>query len=622
MSLLQIGESKERCGGAVAGIDLGTTYSLVAVVEDGSPRVLADEGGRVTFPSVVYFGPNGEIDAGHEARDRAGGRVGRTIASAKRFMGRGHAEAQAMEELSPYRFAADSEGPVVYFDLGDGQRVTPIQVAAEVLKPLKARAEAALDGPLQGVVITVPAYFDDAQRQATKDAARIAGLNVLRLLNEPTAAALAYGLDKKKEGMFAVFDMGGGTFDISILRLEDGVFQVLTTGGDSRLGGDDFDRAVAEFFLRELGLSPDQAAPEVAARALAAARSAKEQLTDAAEVTLKIEGKEFRLDRPTFDRLVSPVLDRTRGPIRRVLKDTGLDGAELDGVVLVGGSTRVPAVRAFVAKLFGQEPLADLDPDQVVCLGAAVQADMLGGSGPRDDVLLLDVLPLSLGIETMGGAAEKILHRNQALPATQAQEFTTYADGQTAVDVHVVQGEREMAGDCRSLARFKLRNIPPMGAGMARIEVTFDVDADGILHVSAEETTTGQRASVEVKPSYGLDDDTVEKMIMDSFEHAEEDVRNRMLTEARVDGQRILVALEGALAADGTLVDPDERKRLDEAMDALRTAMEGEQPHRIQEAMENLDKVSSEFAVRRMNQAISQALTGQKARSLESPASS
>ncbi len=617
MGLLQIGGgAKAKCAGRVAGIDLGTTYSLVSIVREGTPEVLLDEEGRATLPSVVWFGPEGQTEVGHSAREKAAERAQATITSAKRFMGRAQVEAQDSEELSAYHFASDVDEPVVYFQVQEDRRVTPMEVSAQILSRLKKRAETALDGPLDGVVVTVPAYFDDAQRQATKDAARMAGLTVLRLLNEPTAASLAYGLDKKKEGLFAVFDMGGGTFDISILKLDDGVFQVLATGGDSRLGGDDFDRVLAEHFLAEQGRTPSEVGLEVAAESLAAARAAKEALTKSKSTTIQINGENYPLSREQFDEIVKPVLKRLKAPVRRVLKDIGVEGEELDGVVLVGGSTRVPVVRSFVTKLFGQEPLADLDPDRVVSMGAAVQADLLGGEGAGGDVLLLDVLPLSLGIETMGGVVEKLLHRNQTIPAKSAQEFTTYADKQTAMDIHVVQGEREMVPDARSLARFKLSGIPPMGAGMAKVQVTFSVDADGILDVSAEEKESGVQASVEVKPSYGLDDATVERMILDSFAHAHDDVEVRVLAEARVESERIVTALEQALAADAGLLQEVESKALNDALSALKEAAKGKNARKIQELSQKLDELSAEFAVRRMNRSINEALSGQSAQSL------
>ncbi|MEE2904693.1 MAG: Fe-S protein assembly chaperone HscA [Myxococcota bacterium] len=617
MGLLQIGGGpKEKCAGRVIGIDLGTTYSLVATVKDGNPLVIHDDEGRASLPSVVYFGPDNQIEVGEQARSQAANRSGRTIASAKRFMGRGQQESQSIDELSPYQFATDNEGPVVKFQIATDQAVTPMEVGAEVLKALKLRAEKELDGELDGAVITVPAYFDDAQRQATRDAARLAGLNVLRLLNEPTSAALAYGLDKKKDGIFAVFDMGGGTFDISILKLEDGVFQVLSTGGDSRLGGDDFDRAIAEHFLSESGQDPRTTDSATAALSLHESRLAKERLTTETTTTIKIGGQEFSLSQEQFAEIIQPVIDRVRGPVRRALKDAELKAKELDGVVLVGGSTRVLAVRQYVQEVFGQEPLADIDPDKVVALGAAVQADMLGGSGPRDDVLLLDVLPLSLGIETMGGVVEKLLHRNQTIPASAGQEFTTYADNQTGMDFHIVQGERETVAACRSLARFKLSGIPPMGAGMARVKVLFNVDADGILHVSAEEETTNTRSAIEVKPSYGLDDDTIERMILESIENARTDVSERMLIEKRVDADRILLALKAALKQDEDLLTPDELIELEGGIAALEEAKRNTNHRLIEQRTEQLDKLSVEFAARRMDRSINDALSGKQVKQL------
>jgi molecular chaperone HscA len=601
------------------GIDLGTTNSLVAMVQHGKPVCLTDDAGDAIVPSVVHYASDGDVIVGAVARDVfAPAFPSDTIASVKRFMGRGPSDAEATRKLTPYAFAPAQGDGVVRFAVAGERAVTPLEVSAEILRVLKARAELALGATLDGAVITVPAYFDDGQRQATRDAGRLAGLEVLRLLNEPTAAALAYGLDKGAEGTFAVFDLGGGTFDVSILQLETGVFQVKSTGGDSALGGDDFDRAIAAALLARLGVAADAGGDrKLTRRVLDAARALKERLTDAPEASIELEGADgkpatLRLGREEMEALVRPVLERCAPSVRRALKDAGVEAAKLSGVILVGGATRMPLVRRFVRELLGHEPLADIDPDQVVALGAAVQADLLAGEADaqRPDVLLLDVVPLSLGLETMGGVVEKLIHRNTTVPCGATQTFTTYADKQTAFDLHVVQGEREMVGECRSLARFKLGGIPPMPAGLARLEVTFMVDADGILRVTAREETTGQEASIQVKPSYGLSDEQVERMLLDSFAHAEDDVKTRLLAEQRVEAARILDALGAAMEDTPELLVDGDREAIAAARATLEAAQLGTDANAIRAAVEGVDRASKPFAERRMNRALERGLRG------------
>jgi molecular chaperone HscA len=596
------------------GIDLGTTNSLVAHVDERNrPRVLPADEGRPILPSAVHYGPGGAVEVGAAAKARAPERPLDTILSVKRFMGRGPGDIRP-EDRGIYRF--DEGGAVVKIHVPAGGRsVSPIEVSAEVLRVLKRSAQEALGGTPGGCVITVPAYFDDAQRQATKDAGRLAGLDVLRLLNEPTAAALAYGLDKRMEGTFAVYDLGGGTFDVSILRLQGGVFEVLSTGGDTHLGGDDFDRIVARR-LMDGGLTPatSEPSPAVLRGAVAAAQKIREALSSEEVVEVDVELPEgyrlrARLTRTELEQLIQPVVERTTTPCRAAIRDAGV--AKVDGVVLVGGATRTPLVRRHVRALFGQEPLTDLDPDTVVALGAAVQADALDRGG-REDVLLLDVIPLSLGVEMMGGVVEKIIMRNSTIPASATQQFTTYADGQTGMVIHVVQGERELAHDCRSLARFTLKGIPPMPAGIARVEITYAVDADGILQVSARELTTGIEQKIQVKPTYGLGEEEVEQMLVESIEHAESDVTERFVREWRVEGERILASLQSAFELDGELLTADERWKIEDRMRGLKEAMAGDDYLAVKAWLESVDAATKEFAERRMNKHIAKAMAGHR----------
>jgi molecular chaperone HscA len=614
MALLQIAEPGESAAPhqhrLAVGIDLGTTNSLVATVRSGLSVVISDELGRPLLPSVVQYLADGGVEVGYEAQARQALDPRNTIVSVKRFMGRGLDDI-AHRESMPYEF--ESAPGMVRVRTVAGVK-SPVEVSAEILHTLRLRAEASLGGPLVGAVITVPAYFDEAQRQATKDAAKLAGISVLRLLNEPTAAAIAYGLDNAAEGVYAVYDLGGGTFDISILNLSRGVFEVLSTGGDSALGGDDFDQRIFCWILETARLKP--LSVEDARLLLTCAREAKEYLTShgSAPVEARLnsgEVVELKLTTEIFTEISQTLVAKTIQPVKKALRDAGLSVADVKGVVMVGGATRMPQVQRAVGEFFKQEPLNNLDPDKVVALGAAMQANLLAGNrNADDDWLLLDVIPLSLGLETMGGLVEKIIPRNSTIPVARAQEFTTFRDGQTALAVHVVQGERELVSDCRSLARFELRGIPPMVAGAARIRVTFQVDADGLLAVSAREQTSGVEASIMVKPSYGLSDDEIASMLKDSMAHSKDDALRRALKEAQVEAQRLIEAVQSAVKSDGDLLSVEQRERIEASIAKLQIAALGDNRRHLTLAMDDLEAETKEFAARRMDKTIRRAFTG------------
>ena len=617
MALLQISEPGMSTAPhehrLAAGIDLGTTNSLIATVRSGKAEIIADETGNALLPSVVRYLKNGETQVGHAAKKAQLDDIENTISSAKRLLGRGVGDIKTLDGSLPYQFSETASAvPHIKTVAGD---VTAIEVSAEILKSLKKRAENALGGELKGVVITVPAYFDDAQRQATKDAARLADLNVFRLLNEPTAAAVAYGLDQKEdldERIIAVYDLGGGTFDISILKLNKGVFEVLATGGDSALGGDDFDHAIASWMLEQSGHKTEDAS--AFHQAMMEARRAKEALSDTDQVEVALGDWHGILTRDAFNHMVAPLVKKTLLASRRALRDAGIDKEQVHDVVMVGGSTRVPIVRDKVGDFFEKPPLVDIDPDKVVAIGAALQADVLAGNKPDAEMLLLDVIPLSLGLETYGGLVEKVISRNTTIPITRAQEFTTFKDNQTAMTIHILQGERETVEENRSLAKFTLKGIPPMVAGAARIKVTFNVDADGLLTVEAEEETTGAKAGVEVKPSYGLTDTEIETMIRDSMENAKADMEARRLREQKVEADRTLEALDSAMATDAdSMLNDEEKQRLLAARDQLKQVKEqSEDADEVKAAIKNMEKVAEFYVARRMDDNVRTAMKGHK----------